>query len=86
MQPTRWLRKFVSVFVAIAMIQAVSAPDAFAEADVVRKDAKSWPQLNSDGVSAFVSAKVLWLRLDAGTVKSGKAVIPRLCSPIRSVQ
>ena len=47
MHPTRWLRKLLSVVVALAIIQTVSITIAFAEEGEVPKDAKSWPQLNS---------------------------------------
>ena len=33
----------------------------------------------------IVDGKTLWLKLDANTVKSKKAVMPRLCAPIRAI-
>lgn len=70
----------------LVLLTFLSIDPVSAEEPGVPKDAKNWPELNSEGVSAYVSGKRLWLRLDANTLKSRKAVIPRLCAPIRSIQ
>lgn len=79
-------QRLIAIFVTLAMIQTVSERDAFGQKDELPKEAKPWPQLSSNGVSAYVNGKTLWLRLDASVLKNRNAVIPRLCAPIRSIR
>lgn len=74
------------VLVTLAAMQGAFATDALGQTSGVPKDATAWHQLNGEGVSAYVYGKRLWLQLDANTLKTRKAVIPRLCAAIRSIQ
>ena len=66
------------------MIQAALAVDTFAQ-DEIPRNSKPWPQVSSEGVSAYVDGETLWLKVDVATLKSKSAVMPRLCAAIRSI-
>lgn len=68
------------------MFQAVSAPDLSGEESELAKVAKPWPQISRDGVAAYVSDETLWLEIDANAALNKKALVPRLCAPIRSLR
>ena len=68
----------------VAVIHAALATGAFAQMEI-STNAKPWPQVSREGTSAYVDGNTLWLKLNADTVKSRKAVMPRLCAPIRSI-
>lgn len=79
------LRLNISVLM-LTLLQVIIAGDAQGQVKPKSDDARAWPQLNSNGVTASVSGKTLWLQLEPDVVRSGKVLIPRLCAPIRSIQ
>lgn len=79
------LRSFISAFVAVTLLHSISNQDSFGQANELATDAKPWPQISGDGISASVSGKTIWLQLDANAANSKRAVISRLCAPIRAM-
>ena len=77
------LRLLLTLAVSAALQSALTADDS-AHGDIP-PNAKPWAEVSSDGVAAFIDGRSLWLKLDADTIKSRKAVLPRLCAPIRSI-
>ena len=85
MHETQFSYKLATLFACTLMILVVSPLETFGEHGVPTK-AKAWPEVSSDGTSAYVDGKTVWLKLDADTVKGKKTSMPRLCAPIRSIQ
>ncbi|MCB9949953.1 MAG: hypothetical protein H6824_03115 [Planctomycetaceae bacterium] len=67
-----------SAFVALTACTSLAG-------ETVPEDAKSWPELSTDGVHAHVGENTLWLQVDKVASQAGRVVIPRLCASIRSV-
>ena len=84
MYPANSQQTLAIALAAASMVHAALAAEVCAQ-ERVSNSAKPWPQVSREGTSAFVDGKTLWLQLDANTVNGKKAVMPRLCAPIRSV-
>ncbi len=86
MHINRYQQRFVIGLLALAILPATTVEVATAQQTDLPDQAKPWRQLDSEGVTAHVHQKTVWLRLDASAVKKQKVVIPRICSPIRSIR
>ena len=87
MQSLRLAYNLSRITLALTIIQYLPLANAFGQQNhEAPKQSKPWTQLSSEGVTAHVSGKTLSLQLDAKAVTSKKAVIARLCAPIRSIQ
>ena len=82
-------RPVPSIFAATVvslLILGAFAPAVCAKGHGLPYGAKPWKALESEGVSAHVQDKTVWLQLDGKVIAGGKVVIPRLCATLRSVK
>ena len=92
------LRRVIPIFSIVGMLvlgfafasahaEETGAPSSSAQTQPqgVDADAKRMPQLEKEGVHVFGKANRLWLALQPKALEEQKAVIPRLCAPIRSI-
>jgi hypothetical protein len=85
MHTTLFRHRFIVLIIALAIVQFASAEEATGPRQVLPEGAKRSAQLSTEGVSAYVRDRTLWLQLDSNVAQSGKTAIPRLCAPIRSL-
>lgn len=78
------LKCLTTALIGLSILQATCDYDLRGQEHAVPKEATVWRQLSSDGIQAVVHDKTVWLQLDPSVANSGKAIIPRLCAPIRS--
>lgn len=84
---TTWCpQQLLAALFVILTIHAATVGDVTGQEQGLPKEATLWRPVSGNGVTAYVHQKTLWLQLDASAVKRGKAVIPRLSAPIRSIR
>lgn len=71
--------------IRVANVSAQQSPASSQTAVDESTDKKLSEELSGEGVQASVQGHNLTLQLDSNTVNSGKATVPRLCAPIRSI-
>lgn len=79
------MQQFVRCLVLLlALISLASTTAGVAVAQ--DPEARRWEEISSAGVDALLHQRSVWLKLDSSVVAAGKAEIPRICAPIRSIR